>query len=275
MRRRIGWLAGGAVLLLAGVSAAESAAPPFEGQVSREEANVRAGSTVGSEALAVLPRGGRVSVLGEHAGWYRVRLPPSARCYVAAKYVDAQGVVTGEGVNVRAGAGLSFSILGALRRGDHLRVLERQAEWARVEPPPSLHGWIRADLVAPVAASAAAPATTTTAAATPDSATPTPAAAASSSGLAATTVATLAADASKATATLPPAATGVVETTRGFRKPGPYCLTQGGQTIGYLRSTDVDLAPYRHQRVAVWGTMDPAARSPHPVITVVRVERAE
>lgn len=264
------------VALTAGAAVAADSTPPFEAQVAREEANVRAGSTVGSETLATLPRGSHVSVLGEHAGWYRVRLPQSARCYVATPYVDAGGVVTGDRVNVLAGAGRSFSILGQLRRGDRVRVLEQQGAWARVEPPPAFSGWIRADLVTPMTA-AAAPATATATTAAASSAAPdgTAEAPAGSSGLAATTVATLAADASKATTHLPPTATGIVETTRGFRQPSRHRLTKAGQTIFYLRSSSVDLSQYKHQRVAVWGAMDPTVRSPHPLVIVQRVERAD
>ena len=271
---RAGWSVLCAVVLTAAQAVAADATPPFEAQVTRKEANVRAGSSIGSEALATLSRGSHVSVISEHAGWYRIRLPQSARCYVAAQYVNAGGLLTGNHINVRAGAGRQFSILGQLRRGDHVRVLEQQGEWARVEPPPALSGWIRADLVAPIAAAAAVsagPLTTAIASSRTHGAVQPPV---GSPGVAATTVAP-AVDASKTAARTPPTAMGVVETTRGFRQPSKHCLTDGGQTLFYLRSADVDLSQYKHQRVAVWGAMDPTIRSPHLLVIVQRVERVD
>ncbi len=150
-----------ASLLVTGSLTPAVAAPtfPFQAQTKRDGANIRAGSTVTAEALAQLPSGSPVEVIGEYAGWYRVRLPKSASCYVASQYVNTGGVITGSRVNVRAGAGRQCSILGQVQHDDRVTVVERHGEWARIEPPSTLAGWIRADLVAP-AEPAAAPAAT-------------------------------------------------------------------------------------------------------------------
>ena len=258
-----------------GVSLAVAAPTfPFDAQTTRDEANIRAGSTITSETLAQLPRRTTLEVLAEHAGWYRIRLPKNAQCYVAAQYVDAGGAVTGSRVNVRAGAGRQCSILGQVHRGDRLRVIERHGEWARIEPLPTLTGWIRADLVTP-AEHASTPAT---AAATPPMpSTPVSAESATeSSGLAATTVAALATATDHATvgaAVLSTAtATGILEPTRGFLQPSKYRLTQAGQTTHYLR-TDQDLSDYRHLEVNVWGAVDTGTRATHPIVLVERIAR--
>lgn len=245
-----------AAALLAAPAWAEAPTPPFEAQVSRAEANVRAGSSVHDDVLATLPRDSRVRVLGEHAGWYRIGLPREARCYIAAPYVDAAGVVTGEHINVRAGAGRQFAILGQAQRGEQVRVLERLEGWLRVEPTAQCSGWIRADLVAPVPAVAAAPETP-------------------ASELEATTAAEMTAAAAPIATELPPTATGVLESARGFRRPAKHRLTHAGRTLFYVRSHTLDLSPYKHQRIAVWGTMDADIRAPHPVVTVQRVERID
>ena len=284
MRRRLLFVSAVALLVAGRLTPALAASTTaFEAQTKREGTNIRAGSTVTAEALVQLPSGSTLDVIGEHAGWYRVRLPKSAQCYVASQYVNARGVVTGSHVNVRAGAGRQCSILGQVQHGNQLTVMERRGEWARIQPPATLSGWIRADLVAPLehsstpAEAAAAPASSASSALPAVTSTDATAASTSSAGLAATTVAALATAAEPPTTGVEtskaPTATGVLEPTRGFLQPTKHRLTQAGQTTHYLR-TNQDVSAYRHVEVRVWGVVDAQAHAAHPVVVVERLERA-
>ncbi|MEW6426100.1 MAG: N-acetylmuramoyl-L-alanine amidase [Bacillota bacterium] len=79
-----------------------------------------------------------------------VRWDPASRLVSINKAVQEEGkekpgrqlVVQGDGVNIRSGPGTTHDILSQVSRGARLPVLDRQAEWYKVQLPGGQTGWI-------------------------------------------------------------------------------------------------------------------------------------
>jgi uncharacterized protein YraI len=119
---------------------------PFLAQVTTDSVNVRAGQSANFETLCQLSRGEDVVVVGRSYKWYEIQLPLNARAFISDKYVTllsgGEGEINAGGVNVRAGTSIQSTIVGQLDKGSRVRILGKQEGWYRIEPSPSIHGWV-------------------------------------------------------------------------------------------------------------------------------------
>jgi hypothetical protein len=62
---------------------------------------------------------------------------------------DAMGTVTANILNVRSGPGLNYAVIGALTRGEQVRLLGRNnaATWLRMETSAGFQGWVSAQYI--------------------------------------------------------------------------------------------------------------------------------
>jgi len=143
----------------------------FKGVISENGINVRADSTVSSAVVTKVNKGQCVEVVKEQYDWYKIRLPKQSLAYVKKNFTEIVsdiptqpnpetaprsvvlsevGVtqktikvkVLGDVVNVRAGAGESFPIIGKVFKDQELVVLDEIDGWSRIEPPQDSFGWI-------------------------------------------------------------------------------------------------------------------------------------
>src|SRR2546427_3675926 len=114
------WLVTG--LMMMAVRAAETAT------VKRNRVNVRGQATQNSEVITQLKKGETVVVLeeispgkpkkGEPARWARIQLPMNTPVWVFAPYIEmANKTVNIKRLNIRAGPGEKYSVLGRIDRG--------------------------------------------------------------------------------------------------------------------------------------------------------------
>jgi len=119
---------------------------PFLAEVTSDHVNVRAGQSANFERLCQLDKGDHVIILDKNFSWYKVRLPKIAKSYIIEKYVLLRGKDRGEviadNVNIRAGAGIKFSVIGQLDSGDKVTILEYGQKWYKIEPVEGSFGWI-------------------------------------------------------------------------------------------------------------------------------------
>ena len=119
---------------------------PFLAEVSANEVNIRAGENKNFESLGRIKKGAKVVVVGKSYNWYKIELPSEAKSYINQDYIqmldNSTGVVTGEKVNVRAGAGMNFSVIGKLIRGTQVRIVSKESQWYRIVPLQGMYGWI-------------------------------------------------------------------------------------------------------------------------------------
>lgn len=115
-------------------------------------ANVRAGDNMNFESLCQLESSTPLKVIGKRYSWFKVELPKEAHLYIKNDYVEmvsekGHGFVNAMDVNLRAGPGTNYSILGQVSKPDKLTIISEINGWYEIEPPEGTAGWIHSSQV--------------------------------------------------------------------------------------------------------------------------------
>ena len=121
--------------------------------VKGNRVNVRGKATMNSEVITQLAAGETVVVLeeikvknpkkNEPGVWARIQLPASTPVYVFAPYIDPEEkVVKVNRLNMRAGPGEKYSVLGRIERGTTVKELRTTDNWMEIEAPASASAFI-------------------------------------------------------------------------------------------------------------------------------------
>lgn len=156
------------LLVLASTSAvlvgAESAT------VKGDRLNVRGRPSLVGEVVTQLHKGEPVTILEEVKGvsnaWAKVLMPTNTPVWINATHLDpATKTVSVRRLNVRAGAGEDYSVLGLLEKGAQVREIRTVGDWMEIETPPGTYGYVAAEFLdksgvasIPVSAPSSAPA---------------------------------------------------------------------------------------------------------------------
>lgn len=126
---------------------------PFVGKPTRDDVNIRAGYDQNFEILTKANGDDTLFVIEQSYGWYKVKLPNSAHCYVAKDFIeknDKEAASKVSNLNVRARPNKESSIIGRLKKGDAVTVLaETEDGWYEILPPEGSYGWVRSDFLEP------------------------------------------------------------------------------------------------------------------------------
>ncbi len=136
--------------------------------VTASTLNVRSAPSTDAERVGTLKKGAEVVINETLDGWYLITAGDLTG-YVSAQYISLDGAVPEEGMvlasslNVRTGAGTSYSRIGTLKIGSIVTVLGKSGDWYKVSTG-SLTGYVSAQYIAilddltssPVGAAAAA-----------------------------------------------------------------------------------------------------------------------
>lgn len=119
--------------------------------------NFRAGASTSTASMGTLSKGTKVTVLGENGRFYLVKNSAGTQGFVSKTYISRTKpasstgsssssaktmTVTGSYVNMRAGGGLSYSVVKVLPRDTVVTVVTRGNYWTRVNYKGTL-GWIK------------------------------------------------------------------------------------------------------------------------------------
>lgn len=130
-----------ALWLLAAPMAARAAAPsPAAGVVSTAggRLNVRASGSTGAVVVASLGNGSYVTLRQKSGAWWQVEYAKGQYGYCYGDYItpvsgSVATVATQSGsLNVRSGAGTSYSKVGSLAKGESVVVLSTAGGWSRI-----------------------------------------------------------------------------------------------------------------------------------------------
>ncbi len=116
--------------------------------VSGGRLNVRAAASTGSAIVGALTNGTTVTLFEKKGDWWRVEYGAGKYGYCHASYITPLGgtvarVATGSStLNVRAGAGTSYSRIGSLANGSEVVVLSHGGGWARILHSGSSLGYV-------------------------------------------------------------------------------------------------------------------------------------
>jgi uncharacterized protein YgiM (DUF1202 family) len=131
---------------------------PGPARVAGDNVNVRAKATINSEVITQVQDGDEVFVEQvilrpeaqgkDPARWAQITYPTSASAWVHSLYVDAEtGAVKPRKLNVRAGPGENYTVVGELRSGDTVAQLGVKGDWLLVQPPEGTTAYIAAKLL--------------------------------------------------------------------------------------------------------------------------------
>ena len=284
--------------------------------VASGHVNVRGQASLKGEVITRLSQGDAITVIeqinlekphaGEPAQWAKIAFPASAHVWVNASFIDATSkTVVPKKLNLRAGPGENYSVVGLIEKGAPVRELATKNNWMEIEAPANAYAFVAAEYLkqeAPVVAAATAPAPPPPAPAPA----PTPVAEAPALALAPVEApAVIPAPTPTETPAAPPAAPvaaepaptalpvveepppvrivsheGVVRGTRSIQAPTKFEIFDpaSGKTIDYLYTTSVnlDLSRYKGLRIIVTGEEGLDDRWGNtPVITVQRIRVVE
>lgn len=145
---------------------------PGAAEVAAANLNVRGQAGLKGETIAHLNKGEVVAVLsqinldkhetGEPAQWAKIALPATTKIWVHSNFIDATTkTVVPKKLNLRAGPGENFSVLGVIEHGTAVKEITTKGGWTQIEPPETAYGFVAAMYLkqaAPTVASVAPPA---------------------------------------------------------------------------------------------------------------------
>lgn len=128
---------------------------PGPAEVAIDNLNVRGQVGLKGETIEKLKKGEPVTVLaqitldkhevGEPAQWAKITLPSSTHVWVFSKFIDATSkTVTSKKLNLRAGPGENFSVLGVVQQGDVVKEITTKGGWIEIEPPANAYAFVAA-----------------------------------------------------------------------------------------------------------------------------------
>lgn len=233
-----------ATLLGGGLSAQEEKGK-FESVyaiVLADKVNIRAGQGVNFEALGQLNKNTEIVVIGQEYGWYKVKLPREASCFVHKDYIET-GLVRAKRLRVRARAKANSNILGVLKRGESVEILQEEGDWLKIAAPENCAGWVKKDYLKVSQKKFIPPAPVILKAA------PLPQKEIEARGV-------------------------INDLGKVINRRGRHKLTDGKKILYYLKSNNLDLNNYLYQKVYLNGKVENLKGLPYPVINVeqIRVE---
>jgi uncharacterized protein YgiM (DUF1202 family) len=130
--------------------------------------NARGQAGLKGEVVSHLKKGETVTVLdqinldkhkvNEPAQWAKIALPSSTHAWVKSSYIDATSkTVLPKKLNLRAGPGENYSVLGVIERGAAVNEITTKGDWMQIDPPGNSYAFVAAMYLKQEAAVATAP----------------------------------------------------------------------------------------------------------------------
>jgi uncharacterized protein YgiM (DUF1202 family) len=266
--------------------------------------NVRSKATIKGEIVTRMTNGEPVTVIeevhlknsmaNEPSAWAKIVLPPNASAWVNTRYIDpATKTVNVKKLNVRAGQGENYAVIGLLLKGDKVNEITTQGDWTKIEPSPTFFAFMAAQYLMQEAPAPTPPPAEAVPIRTEPEPAPTIVADAQQVIPPPTDLITAPAPVTPTIPEIAPAPEpepaveeplperivsheGVVRGTVSIQAPTPYALVapDTGVLVNYLytTSTNLDLSRYKGLRIVVTGeeALDKRWKNT-PVITIQRI----
>jgi SH3-like domain-containing protein len=132
--------------VLAIAMAASVLAEPITLKVVGQRVNLRAKADLNAEVVGQVSEDDALTARNIGTDWVEVVPPDRIDLWIHRDFVS-DATITGNKVNVRAGAGINYTVVGTLAKGDAITVRGTFGEWLKIAPPPSCSLWVNKDLV--------------------------------------------------------------------------------------------------------------------------------
>ena len=138
------------------LSATASFANSNEGTVTADALNVRSGPSTSYGITTKLYKGDKVEILETSNGWHKIKAPNGKIGWVSGDYIKVssgstsqtsyKATVTATSLNVRSGAGTSYSVITKLSKGTVVDVIESASNgWKKIKTSGGTTGWASGD----------------------------------------------------------------------------------------------------------------------------------
>ena len=141
------------------------------GTVTTDVLNVRSGAGTSYSKIGTLKKGATVTILQTSNGWHKIELSGVKIGWVSSDYIkittssnsgstsggssssgfnsnnEETGKVTTDVLNVRSGAGTSYSKIGTLKKGATVTILQTSNGWHKIELSGAKIGWVSSDYI--------------------------------------------------------------------------------------------------------------------------------
>lgn len=124
--------------------------------INRNHINVRGAPSVNSEVVTRLQKGDKVTFIeeiavqkpakDEPAKWAVIKLPEGAKVFVFTGFLDDHKVKVPK-LNLRAGPGENYSVLGRLEKGAEVKEIRTTDQWMEIEPPDTARAYVDATYI--------------------------------------------------------------------------------------------------------------------------------
>ncbi len=141
------------MVILTGALVATAGAEELSARIKADRVNLRAKPDTSSEVVAQANAEDRLAVVSVRDEWVEVVPPDAVDVWTHTDFVK-DGVSTVSALNLRAGPGINYSIVGTVGRGGAVAVRGQFGEWLKVAPTHATL-WVSrpfVDIVSPVAA---------------------------------------------------------------------------------------------------------------------------
>ncbi|MDP4094944.1 MAG: SH3 domain-containing protein [Bacillota bacterium] len=148
-----------ALLLGTGFSYAQSTQ---KGTVTTQALRLRSGPGLSYGAVGELQKGQTVSIIGQSGNWLKVQTNSGKTSWVDGRYIKKASAVTsnatvsasakpasGQSRNVttailymRSGPGTTYKVVGSLKRGQSVVLLDKSGNWAKVQTSSGKVSWV-------------------------------------------------------------------------------------------------------------------------------------
>ncbi len=115
--------------------------------------NMRGQAGLKGEVVGHLTKGDVVTVISqvnldkheadEPGQWAKIRLPASTKIWVNANFIHvATKAVLPKKLNLRAGPGENYSVLGTIEHGTVVNETDRKGSWVQIESPTNAYAFV-------------------------------------------------------------------------------------------------------------------------------------
>ena len=141
------------------LSATASFANSNEGTVTADALNVRSGPSTSYSITTKLYKGDKVEILETSNGWHKIKASNGKIGWVSGDYIKVssgstsqtsyKATVTATSLNVRSGAGTSYSVITKLSKGTVVDVIESASNgWKKIKTSNGTIGWVSGSYLA-------------------------------------------------------------------------------------------------------------------------------
>lgn len=127
--------------------------------------NIRSGPGTSYNVIAKLKKGDSVSILESKNGWHKINISGNKTGWVSGDYIkisenvensndnstsivtNETGTVTATVLNVRSGAGTSYSIVTKINKGNKVNIIESKNGWYKIKTSNGKIGWVSGDYI--------------------------------------------------------------------------------------------------------------------------------